>query len=138
MHMKEKKKLFARYLRIEQTNAEKVVWELLRNRKFKGVKFRRQHVIEGFVVDFYCHELKLGIEIDGSIHLKRKDYDRIRQEIIESKNIKILRITNKDIKEKKRSILDRINKAMAGSASPSPPGGCPITSGNRRMNFSVS
>jgi very-short-patch-repair endonuclease len=110
--MKEKKKIFARTLRKEQTKAEKIVWELIRSRKFMNLKFRRQHVIEGFVLDYYCHEQKLGIEIDGGIHLKRKDYDRLRQEVIESEDINIIRITNKEIAKNKRSILDKIKKAI--------------------------
>ena len=110
--MKEIKKTFARRLRKEQTKAEKVVWELLRNRKFKKHKFRRQHVIEGFVLDFYCNELKLGIEVDGGIHLKRKDYDELRQEAIESKGIYIVRVTNKEIKEDKRSVLKKLEKIL--------------------------
>lgn len=108
--MKEIKKTFARRLRKEQTKAEKIVWELLRNRKFKKYKFRRQHVIEGFVLDFYSHELRLGIEVDGGIHLRRKDYDQLRQEVIESKGIYIIRITNKEIKQNKRSILKKLEK----------------------------
>jgi len=110
--MKEIKKVFARRLRKEQTKAEKIVWELLRNRKFKKYKFRRQHVIEGFVLDFYCHELKLGIEIDGGIHLSRKEYDELRQEVIESKGVYIIRITNNEIKENKRSILKKLETIL--------------------------
>jgi very-short-patch-repair endonuclease len=72
--MKEIKKRFARQLRQEQTKAEKIVWEQLRNRKFKGLKFRRQHVIEGFILDFYCPDAKLGIEVDGNIHQKALDH----------------------------------------------------------------
>ena len=75
MNMYYKKKLFARELRKESTPAEKIVWEHLRNRKFNNLKFRRQHVIHGFVIDFYCHELSLALEIDGDVHLKQKDYD---------------------------------------------------------------
>ena len=81
--MKEIKRNFARILRKDQTKAEKIIWELLHNRKFMDLKFRRQHVIEGFVLDFYCHELRLGLEIDGSVHLKKKEYDALRQNIIE-------------------------------------------------------
>ena len=120
--MKEKKKIFARTLRKEQTKSEKLVWELLKNRRFMGLKFRRQHIIEGFIVDFYCHDLKLAIEVDGSIHLKQKDYDQLRQEVIESEGIQVLRITNKIIQTNKRSILDKIKGLIAQSTSPSPSG----------------
>ena len=112
IRMKEVKKVFARQLRKEQTKAEKIVWELIRNRKFRGLKFRRQHVMEGFVLDFYCPEIKFGIEVDGGIHIKRKDYDDIRQEVIESEGITIIRITNKELLERKRSILDKLNDTI--------------------------
>jgi len=111
--MKEIKKKFARTLRKEQTKYEKVVWELIRNRKFENLKFRRQHVIEGFVLDFYCSELKFGIEVDGGIHYKRRSYDKIRQDIFESKGITLLRITNKEISQNKRLILNKIKKVIA-------------------------
>ncbi|MFH1576827.1 MAG: endonuclease domain-containing protein [Candidatus Margulisiibacteriota bacterium] len=121
--MKEIKKQFARTLRKEQTKAEKTVWELIRKRKFHGFKFRRQHVVEGFILDFYCHELRLGIEVDGSVHLKRKDYDQLRQEIIESEDIRLIRITNKDIMENsKKGILEQIKKMISKPTHPSPPG----------------
>lgn len=120
--MKEIKKRFARILRNQQTNSEKIVWELIRDRKFMNLKFRRQHVIEGFVLDFYCHEIRLGIEIDGGIHNKRKDYDRIRQQIIESEGIAVLRISNKEISENKRSILQKIKNLMKNNPPPLPLG----------------
>jgi very-short-patch-repair endonuclease len=110
--MKEVKKIFARQLRKDQTWAEKVVWEQLRDRKYKGLKFRRQHVIEGFVVDFYCSEIRLGIEVDGSVHIKQKDYDRLRQEVVESEGVRIIRITNKELRARKRSIIDRLNEVL--------------------------
>ncbi|MDD4179334.1 MAG: endonuclease domain-containing protein [Candidatus Margulisbacteria bacterium] len=120
--MKEIKKKFARTMRKKPTKAEKIVWELLHNRKFNGYKFRRQHVIEGFILDFYCHELRLGIEVDGSIHFKRQEYDRLRQDIIESECISILRITNNELKERKRSIIDKLTKLLADPQTPLPMG----------------
>jgi len=92
---------------------------LLRNRKLKNFKFRRQHVVEGFVIDFYCHELKLGIEVDGGIHNKRKDYDKLRQEIIESEGIVIIRISNKEIVEDKTAVIRKLEEALR-YASPQP------------------
>jgi len=118
--MKEIKKFFARTLRKDQTKAEKIAWELLRNRKLMHYKFRRQHVVEGFVLDFYCHELKLGIEIDGGIHKKRKNYDELRKAMIESEGIQLLRFTNKEIFENKKSVLIEIEEAIKHKANPSP------------------
>jgi len=123
--MREIKKIFARTLRKRQTISEKIFWELIRDRKFMDLKFRRQHVIEGFVLDFYCHEIKLGIEIDGEIHKRRKDYDRIRQAIIESEGITILRVTNKQISDNKRSIINKMKNIIGKRPLPLPLGeGC--------------
>ena len=63
---------FARELRRNLTEAEKILWQELRNRKLGGFKFRRQHPINKFVADFYCHEVKLIVELDGSQHLLQK------------------------------------------------------------------
>jgi len=114
--MKEIKKEFARMLRKEQTKAEKIIWEFLRKRKLQ-YKFRRQHVIEGFILDFYCHELKLGIEIDGGIHNKRKDYDRVRQEIIEAKGISVVRIKNEEISRNNKLVISRLKELIDQSLS---------------------
>lgn len=111
--MKEVKKEFARTLRQDQTKAEKRVWEILRNRKFNNYKFRRQHVIEGFILDFYCPALKLGVEIDGGIHARRKDYDRLRQDIIESEGITVIRITNHEILKNRGLALEKIKEKLS-------------------------
>lgn len=89
-----------------------------------GLKFRRQHVIEGFVVDFYCYEHRLAIEVDGGIHEKRmkKEYDGLRQAEIESKGIRFIRITNKEIEENESTLFDRINEVLSGDILPSPSG----------------
>jgi very-short-patch-repair endonuclease len=120
--MREVKKAFARQLRKGQTIEEKLVWELLQKRKFKGFKFRRQHVLGGFILDFYCHELRLGLEIDGPIHLRQNEQDQDRQEAIEAKGIKIIRITNEEVANNKRSILTKINRVIGTSTAPSPSG----------------
>ncbi len=119
--MKEIKKTFARTLRKEQTQAEKILWKLLRNRKLLGLKFRRQHIVEGFVVDFFCLELKLGIEIDGEIHQKRKEYDALRQEIIESEGVYLMRFSNKEIFKYRKLVLKKIKEiAEQLQTNPSP------------------
>ena len=107
------KKIFARELRREATPEEKKVWGVLRNRNFLNLKFRRQHVIEGFVVDFYCYELCLAIEIDGTIHEKQKEYDILRQGLIEEKDIKFIRVTNEEINKDIGILLTKIK--IAGS-----------------------
>ena len=107
-NMHQIKKDFARNLRRESTPEEKIVWEALRNRKFMGLKFRRQHVLEGFVVDFYCHSFNLAIEIDGKIHEIQLDYDLIRQTLIEDKGTSFIRVTNHDVNHNIEKLYDKI------------------------------
>ena len=107
------KKLFARTLRKDQTLEEEIVWDLLRNRKFMNLKFRRQHDIEGFIVDFYCHELKLAVEIDGGIHDKQKDYDELRQELISSKGIKFVRVSNEEVNRDVNLLIEKIRSCIS-------------------------
>jgi len=94
-----------RYLRRNQTDAEKILWERLRNRHFHGLKFLRQHPFKievnnrtiYFIADFYCAEKKLVIEVDGSIHEKKKQYDEYRSYILSELGINIIRFNNKQI-----------------------------------------
>ncbi len=95
----------AKKLRKEMTPSEKILWKLLRSRSFDGFKFRRQHPIARYISDFYCHEKKLVIELDGRIHNTQEsiEYDKKRTEIINENKIEILRIKNEDV-------LDNIEK----------------------------
>ncbi|MFC1584031.1 endonuclease domain-containing protein [Fibrobacterota bacterium] len=88
---------FAKSLRADQTKSERMIWERLRARRFLGLKFRRQHPVKGFVVDFYCSELKLAIELDGKIHQLQEEYDDIRQNEIESTGISFIRMRSCDV-----------------------------------------
>ena len=103
-------------LRKNMTKAEIFLWNELKNRRIFGVRFRRQHPVDIFVVDFYCHELRLAIEIDGEIHLRNEisEYDDGRTHDIEKLGIKIIRFTNEqvfnEIDKVKSRILDTINK----------------------------
>lgn len=92
--------------------AEEKVWELLRDRRLFGLKFRRQHVIEGFVVDFYCLERKLAIEIDGRIHDRKQDYDRLRQQEIEAKSNTVIRVKNEEIFDNCSILIKRIKEVI--------------------------
>lgn len=95
-----------RELRKNQTPSEKIVWETLRNRKFEGLKFTRQYPIIYntvglkplfFIADFYCHEKKLVIEIDGKIHDFQKDYDTNRDKVLNELGLIVLRIKNEEL-----------------------------------------
>lgn len=89
----------ATLLRKNMTLAELILWKRIRERDFINVKFRRQHPIDIFIVDFYCHELKLVIEIDGEVHLNqgKKDYEIGREEDLKKYGIKIIRFSNDQI-----------------------------------------
>ncbi|MCX6753067.1 MAG: endonuclease domain-containing protein [Candidatus Nomurabacteria bacterium] len=97
----------ARYLRKEETKAEKILWEEIRNNKL-GIKFRRQHPIDRFIIDFYVPKIKLAIELDGEIHKENKEYDKMRTEYLNSKNIKVLRFWNSEIETDLKKVLDKI------------------------------
>ncbi len=97
-------------LRKPLTPAEKVLWQLLRNRKVKGFKFRRQHPIAHYIADFYCHEALLVIELDGAIH-ERKDVkikDKLKQDYLESTGITVLRFKNEELFEDINPVLQKI------------------------------
>ena len=85
-----------RELRKNLTLQEEKLWSYLRNKKL-GFKFRRQHGIGPYIVDFYCREKNLVIELDGVQHLEEKEYDKERNEFMQSLNIKVLRFWNYEI-----------------------------------------
>ena len=116
---------FARELRQRETDAEKFAWELLRNRKFLDLKFRRQHQIGLYIVDFYCDEAKLVLELDGGIHLEKeqKEKDVIRDEYLKSEGFTVLRIWNDVVLEKTEEFLKQIEtivSTLPPHSSPSP------------------
>ena len=102
-------KAFRRNLRKNQTKAERVMWKKIRNRQL-GYKFRRQVGIEKYIVDFFCSELKLVIEIDGDTHFYGKQLrtDKIREKDINKLEIKIIRFMNIDVLYNLNSVLDSI------------------------------
>jgi len=106
------KKIFitAIELRNNMTEAEKVLWEELRNREMFKARWKPQHPIDIFIVDFYCHKYKLAIEVDGGIHLNQEilEHDEGRAYDIEKHGIKIIRFTNNEIFENIESVKARI------------------------------
>jgi very-short-patch-repair endonuclease len=101
-------------LRHSMTYAEKLMWNYLRNRNVVGCKFRRQHSINNFIADFYCHEAKLVIEIDGSIHNSAEQAERDIQRtiILEQFGIKVLRFTNHDVENRSEEIIEEITRMV--------------------------
>jgi very-short-patch-repair endonuclease len=108
--MSKKVKLqIARSFRKNPTKSEKIMWGVLRRNNFLGLGFRRQHIIKGFIVDFYCHQLKLVIEIDGPMHKYQLTKDWQRQKIIEDTRIKFYRIKSKDIENDIKGVLKELD-----------------------------
>lgn len=102
---------FAKWLRKDWTQGEKIVWEALRDRKYNNFKFRRQHPIWWYIADFYCDELKLIIEVDGSIHDDKNQIikDRFRNEDLSLKWLSIIRIANNEVLENPNTIYEKLN-----------------------------
>lgn len=104
----------AKVLRNKMTDAESVLWESLRNNQFLGLKFRRQHPVDRFIVDFYCHKYKLVVELDGNIHdlPDVKINDKNREDELKEFGLNILRLKNIEITNNLSKSLDKIKKAI--------------------------
>ena len=107
-------KELARELRNNPTPPEKHLWRFLRRRQIQGLEFHRQVPIDQFIVDFYCHELRLAIEIDGSSHENAELEDGIRQKKIESFGVAFLRFENQEVMSKTEWVLQEITKWIKG------------------------
>jgi very-short-patch-repair endonuclease len=106
------KVLFARNLRQNQTKAENLLWSAIRNRRLRNLKFRRQYPVAGFILDFYCAEKRLAIEIDGEDHDFKIKYDERRTNILNSLDIKIIRFSNEDIYKNLQGVLIEIENLL--------------------------
>ena len=105
----------ARQFRKNPTESEDLVWQMIRNRQIKNLKWRRQQVIDGFIADFYCAELNVVLEIDGSVHDtdEAKEYDSYRTSIFESKGIRTFRLRNEDCdKQHLTELIENIIKSV--------------------------
>jgi very-short-patch-repair endonuclease len=106
----------ARQLRKNQTDAESYFWEKVRSKRLEGKKFLRQYpmkfliddVQRYFIADFYCSEFKLVIELDGKIHDQQKEYDELRDYIMNTSNITVLRFSNNEILQNIDNVLTKI------------------------------
>ncbi len=111
----------AREMRSEPTRAEEILWDALRGRKLNGLKFRRQHPFDHFILDMFCVEHQLAIEIDGGGHQEpnQKEYDEARSQFMEEKGIKVLRFTNSEIEN---NLLEVMKRILMAAGFPSPDG----------------
>jgi very-short-patch-repair endonuclease len=110
----------ARDLRKNPIQAEIQLWKVLNNRQLLNSKFLRQHPIfyqyndkkNFFIADFYCHEIRMVIELDGHIHIKQMDYDKIRTEILYIKNVFVIRFKNEEITNDLDTVLKKLKEAI--------------------------
>ena len=102
----------ARELRGESQPSEALLWAALRNRKLAGHKFRRQQPIGAFIVDFYCDDAALIIEVDGPIHRQQVAADRERQQILESLGLRVLRIPVEQVEQNIQGVIARIQREV--------------------------
>jgi very-short-patch-repair endonuclease len=98
-------------LRNNMTEAENKLWGFLKWKKINWLKFRRQHSVWRYILDFYCPEIKLCIELDWSIHDKTKEYDQIRTDYLNNSNIEVLRFSNEDIFDNINFVIEEIKKS---------------------------
>jgi very-short-patch-repair endonuclease len=98
----------AKELRREMTPAERKLWTHLRAGRLEGIHFRRQQVIEPYIVDFYCHQAALVIEVDGSIHQNQQEYDRQREQNLKLHGLHVIRFSNTDVNQNLEGVLAEI------------------------------
>jgi type I restriction enzyme R subunit len=111
----------ARAYRRAPTPAEAAAWELLRARRMLGLKFRRQQVIDGFIVDFFCAEHRIVIEVDGAVHEDPEvaAYDRERAVILRCRKLRLVRVKNDDVT---RGHLEELLRSLLPASPPLPTG----------------
>ena len=104
----------AQFLRRNETIAEKLLWEKLRNNQLGGLKFRRQHPVNIYIADFYCHKFKLIIEIDGDYHNQeeQKQKDKVRTEVLRLNDLKIIRFKNEEVEQDINQVLTTIKNKI--------------------------
>ncbi|MGC4118006.1 MAG: DUF559 domain-containing protein [Myxococcales bacterium] len=115
----------ARQLRRVMTRAERVLWERLRGNKIAGLRFRRQHALEGYIADFFCHHARLIVEVDGETHADQLEYDRERDEHFARLGYLVLRYTNEQVFKRAVEVVAEITRIAAGRSdqrrAPPPP-----------------
>jgi 16S rRNA processing protein RimM len=123
----------ARRLRVDLTEAEKLLWSRLRSKQIHNLKFRRQHPIPPYIADFFCDEKKLIIEIDGGQH--SPESDKKRTNFLAQKGFRILRFWNHEVTENIEGVLEKISLEACGESGPSP---CPLPEGEDSRKIRVA
>lgn len=110
----------SRQLRRRSTDVERLLWSKLRDRQLAGAKFRRQHPIGPYIVDFLCLEQHLVVELDGGQHARRWRQDAKRDQWLESRGYRVLRFWNNDAMRNVEGVLDRISRVLDGNTDSEP------------------
>jgi len=110
----------ARTLRMNSTDAERLLWQLLRNRQIGNVEFRRQHPIDSFIADFVCIEKKVIVELDGSQHAVQTEKDEKRSDYLKKQGFRILRFWNNEVLKETEEVLEKIYSCLQEQETPSP------------------
>ena len=105
-------KTFQKHLRQNQTDAELRLWQQLRDRRFQNFKFRRQQILQGYIVDFICLEKKLIIELDGGQHVEQEGYDIARSSRLERNGFRVLRFWNNEVLKNSGEVLEVIYREL--------------------------
>ncbi len=105
-------RLWAREMRGRMTDAEALLWKLIRNRRIANAKFRRQHPVGRYILDFYCAETKLAIELDGGQHAEAIGYDQHRDAWLRTQGIKVLRFWNNEVLMETEAVMEVIFSAL--------------------------
>ena len=125
MHAGAKPELFryAQEMRKNPTESEKALWNILRKFRYNGYIFRRQHPVDIFIADFYCHKLKLIVEVDGGVHDSEHavEYDDGRSAELEKYGLSIIRFTNDQVQKEPDKVTLHLQDYIARLSSPSPP-----------------
>jgi very-short-patch-repair endonuclease len=102
----------ARSLRLNMTPAEEKLWSALQNKQVLGMRFRRQHAVGRYVLDFYCPACKLAIELDGSVHDDRQEEDAIRTQEIERYGYQVIRFDNAEVMKNLEQVVQQIAEVL--------------------------
>ncbi len=124
-------KHFKKSLRKTQTDAEGILWYHLKNRNFQNYKFRRQHILCGYIVDFVCLEKKFIIELDGGQHAEQVKYDTTRTLTLKADGFQVLRFWNDEIFNNMDSVLEYIYEALNNTPHPPQKTRRPLPQGER-------
>lgn len=103
---------YSRTNRKNQTDVERILWRHLRNKQIDGFKFRRQYPVSSYILDFYCVEKQLAIELDGSQHIGNKNYDTTRSQYLNKIGIRVLRFWDNEIIENIDGVLEVIRNRI--------------------------